>query len=399
MHAAPTMASSSQQIRSFTGPAILSHGFRPFFLSGAAWAVAAMALWLAMLSGRLVLPMAYPPLQWHAHELVLGYVPAIVAGFLLTAVPNWTGRLPITGRPLLALVSIWAAGRAAILLSALIGKPTAALVDLSFLAALVVVVGREIIAGGNRGNIKVLAAVLLLLAANVLYHLEAVAAVGDGHGLRLAVAATVLLIMLIGGRVIPSFTRNWLARQAPGALPAPFARFDILAMLSGGVALASWVALPEHVATALLALAAGVLNAARLLRWRGIRATAEPLVLVLHVAYAFVPLGFLMVALAILRPGWIAPTGALHAWTAGAISLMTLAIMTRASLGHTGRPLTATLPIMAIYLAALVAATARILAAFGFASWAMLEVSAIAWVAAFGLFVIVFTPLLTRPRP
>jgi uncharacterized protein involved in response to NO len=393
------MASSSQQVRSFTGPAVLSYGFRPFFLSGAAWAVAAMLLWLAMLSGRLALPMAYPPLQWHGHELVLGFVPAIVAGFLLTAVPNWTGRLPITGRPLLALVSIWAAGRAAILLSALIGKPLAALVDLSFLAALVVVVGREIIAGGNRGNIKVLAAVLLLLAANVLYHLEAVAGVGDGHGLRLAVAATVLLIMLIGGRVIPSFTRNWLARQAPGALPAPFAGFDILAMVASGAALASWVALPENVATALLALGAGVLNGARLVRWRGMRTATEPLVLVLHVAYAFVPLGFLLVALAILRPGSIAPTGALHAWTAGAIGLMTLAIMTRASLGHTGRPLTATRPIVVIYLAALVAATTRILAGFGFASWTMLEVSAIAWVAAFGLFVIVFAPLLTRPRP
>jgi uncharacterized protein involved in response to NO len=208
-----------------------------------------------------------------------------------------------------------------------------------------------------------------------------------------------VLIMLIGGRIIPSFTRNWLVRQGPGRLPVAFSRFDVVAILAGAAALACWIALPDHGATATLALAAGLLNLLRLGRWAGHRTAAEPLVLVLHVAYAFVPLGFLLLALGIVAPRLIMPTGAVHSWTAGAIGLMTLAVMTRASLGHTGQPLTATRPIQLIYLAALVAALARIFAATGYAREPLLHVSATAWVLAFAGFTIVYAPLLARRRP
>jgi uncharacterized protein involved in response to NO len=392
------VSTSAEQIRAFTGLALLSYGFRPFFLFGALWAAIAVALWLPMLSGHLVLPSAFTPLEWHVHELVYGYVPAVIAGFLLTAVPNWTGRLPVVGMPLLLLFLTWLAGRVAILLSLWIGARVAAVVDLMFLAALGFVVAREIIAGNNTRNLKILAVIALLLGGNALFHLEAIVRVGNGHGTRLGIAAIVMLIMLIGGRIIPSFTRNWLARRGAGRLPVPFDRFDVASMAVSGIALASWVVLPEKLLTALFAFTACGFNVVRLSRWAGERTAAEPLVLILHVAYAFVPFGFLLLALGILMPWLVAASGALHGWTAGAIALMTLAVMTRASLGHTNRPLTATRPIQFIYIGALIAALARIVAAFGVLREPMLHLSATAWVLAFGGFVVIYAPLLARRR-
>src|SRR5581483_9054161 len=393
------MATTAEQLRSYRGPAILSFGFRPFFLLGAIWSAAAVAIWLPLLGGSIDLPIAYSPIEWHVHELLYGYLPAIVAGFLLTAVPNWTGRLPVLGRPLLGLLLVWIAGRAAMLVSARIGAPAAAVIDVLFLPVLASLIGREIVLGRSTHNLKVLVLVALLLAGNVTFHIEALrSSAFDGYGVRLGIGAAVLLITLIGGRIVPSFTRNWLARRAPGRMPAPFGRFDTAAVAAGAVALAAWVAAPSHGVTALLALAAGLLHAVRLARWAGHRTWPEPLVLVLHAGYAFVPIGFLLVALGIAAPALILPTGAVHGWTAGAIGLMTLAVMTRASLGHTGRPLTATLPIQLIYLCALTAATARIVAAFDIARTPLLSLSATAWVAAFAGFAVVYWPLLTRSR-
>ena len=392
------MTTSAEQIRAYTGPAILSYGFRPFFLGGALWAAAAVALWLPVLTGHLTLPTAFAPVEWHVHELIYGYVPAVVAGFLLTAVPNWTGRLPVTGRPLLMLFLIWVLGRGAVFGSRWIGPGFAASIDLLFLATLAAVIAREILAAKNMHNLKVLGVIALLFAGNTAFHLEVLRGGGHGYGTRIGIAATILLIMLIGGRIIPSFTRNWLAKREAGRLPTPFNRFDVAVMLGSGLALASWIIAPENLATALLSLVACLLNTIRLGRWAGERTSAEPLVLILHVAFAFVPFGFLLLALGISRPDIVAPSGALHGWTAGAIALMTLAVMTRTSLGHTGRPLTATRPIQLIYGAAIIAALTRIIAAFGIAREPMLHASATAWVLAFVGFAIVYGPLLMRPR-
>ncbi len=293
---------------------------------------------------------------------------------------------------------IWLAGRLAVLCSLWIGPVIAAVVDLLFLAALGAVIAREIVAGKNTHNLKILIVVALLLAGNAAFHIEAQFGAGAGHGTRIGIAATVLLIMLISGRIIPSFTRNWLVKRGPGRLPAPFDRVDIAIMGVSAVALASWIMAPEHRATALLSVLAGLVNGLRLARWAGERTTAEPLVLVLHVAYAFVPLGFFLLALGLWRPDILAATGALHAWTAGAIGLMTLAVMTRASLGHSGRPLTATRPIQLLYVAAFVAACARIAAAFDLQREPMLHLSATAWVLGFAGFVVVYGPMLTRSR-
>lgn len=392
------MKGTAAQVRAFEGAAILSYGFRPFFLFGAAWAAIALALTLPALSGHISLPTTLAPMEWHAHELIYGYVPAIVAGFLLTAVPNWTGRLPVVGAPLLGLFLLWLAGRIAIFTSAWIGALPAAAVDLVFLLALGAAIGREIIAARNTHNLKVLTGVGLLLAGNVLFHVEHLRAAGSGYGLRLGVGATVMLISLIGGRIIPSFTRNWLVQQGGGRLPVAMNRFDIAAMLVTALALAFWVSAPEAVATAALAGLAFLVNAVRLGRWAGDRTLAEPLVFVLHAGFAFVPIGFLLVALAALSPDTLLPSGAMHGWTAGAIGIMTLAVMTRASFGHTGQPLVATRPVQLIYVAVIVAALARVAASFGVARDPLLHLSATAWIAAFLGFAVVYAPLLTRPR-
>jgi uncharacterized protein involved in response to NO len=393
------MATTAERIRTYRGPAILSYGFRPFFLLGAVWAAVAVAVWLPMLAGSLNLPTAFAPIEWHVHELVYGYVPAVVAGFLLTAVPNWTGRLPVTGSPLLLLVAIWAAGRLAILFSSHIGMASAAAIDLLFLATLAAVIAREIVAGRNLHNLKVLVLVGLLFAGNALFHAEAVLMHGgSGYGTRMGIGAAVLLITLIGGRIVPSFTRNWLVRRRPGRLPAPFDRFDAVTVAGGAVAIALWIGFPQALPTAALAGAAALLHAMRLVRWAGYRTAGEPLVLVLHVAYAFVPIGFLLLALAIAAPDLVVATGALHAWTIGAIGTMTLAVMTRASLGHTGQPLVASPSTQLIYGAIVIAAAARLLGAFHVWPDAFLTVSATAWVMAFGSFAAAYGPLLVRPR-
>lgn len=392
------MTSSAEQIRAYSGLALFSYGFRPFFLFGAAWAALAMALWLPMLANRISLPTAMSPVEWHSHEMLFGFVPAIVAGFLLTAVPNWTGRLPVAGARLMVLFALWLAGRAAIMVSAVIGPIPSAVIDLSFLGALIAIIAREIVAAGNLRNLKVLAAVALLFVANALVHLESTLSLGDGHGNRLGLGATLMLIMIIGGRIIPSFTRNWLNRRGPGRLPVPVDRLDLSAMGVSGMALASWVVVPNEPATAVLAVAAFTFNLYRLSRWAGERTLADPLVLVLHVSYAFVPLGFLLIALSIVRADVMAASAAQHAWTAGAIGMMTLAVMTRASLGHTGQRLAASTPVTLIFVAAFLGAVARVAAGIPGLRDQALATGAVLWVAAFAGFVAVFAPLLMKRR-
>ncbi len=392
------MSTSAQQMRAYTGPAVLSFGFRPFFLGASLWAALIVALWLPMLEGELTIPMALSPLDWHAHELLYGFLPAVVAGFLLTAVPNWTGRLPILGAPLLALFVLWAAGRVAVLASGLTGLGFAAAIDLSFLLTLIAVIAREIIAGNNIRNLRVLALVMLLSIGNAVFYLEAIFASGNGYGTRIGIAAAVLLISLIGGRIIPSFTRNWLVRQEQGRLPVPFSRYDGITILAGAVALVAWVAAPLATFTALVLIIAGALHAGRLARWAGDRTSPELLVLVLHVGYAFVPIGFFLVALSIIAPDVLLPSAAVHGWTVGAIGLMTLAVMTRASLGHSGRELTASTATAALYAAILVAVVARLLAGFDVARMPMLHLAAAGWVLAYGTFAAVYWPMLTKPR-
>ena len=387
------------RLRPQSSIALLSYGFRPFFLGAGLWAVVAMVLWVGLMSGYWAFANAYGAVAWHAHEFLFGYVSAVLTGFLLTAIPNWTGRLPLQGQPLLALCLLWAAGRAAMLATDRIGITAAVVVDCAYLPTLAMVILREVIAGRNWRNLKVTILVVLVALANVLFQVEVLVRGATDYGLRLGIAAVIVLVMLVGGRVTPSFTHNWLTRAGSAKLPAPLDRFDMVAIAMATGALLSWIAAPAWSGTAALLVIAAVAQAARLGRWAGERTWREPIVFILHVGYAFVPLGALALGVAVLRPEIVAPTGALHAWTTGAMGTMTLAVMTRATLGHTGRAIAAAPVTIVIYGAIVFAALVRIAAPLlPGVYYEALIAAAIGWIVAFGGFVVVYGPMLLRPR-
>jgi uncharacterized protein involved in response to NO len=387
------------RLRSFTGPAILSYGFRPFFLLGALFAGGSILFWLPVYTGHAEPMTAFAPVDWHIHEMLFGYVPAIVTGFLLTAIPNWTGRLPVQGTPLLGLVLLWLAGRFAVFFSAAIGWQAAAVVDSAFLAAVAAAAATEIVAGKNWRNLKVLLPLAVLFLANVAFHLEAHAYGLSDWSRRLGIAAGIVLIMVIGGRIIPSFTRNWLVRANPGRLPAPFDRFDVVAILASVAAFALWVVAPDAFATATAMATAGVLNLARLSRWAGDRTMRDPLVLILHLAYLLVPVGFLLAAAAVFFPDDVSVAAGYHAFGTGAIGAMTLAVMVRATRGHTGRELIAGRGGVAVFAAILVASLIRIVAAVGVHDTVLIHLSGALWSAAFLGFALLHGKALVTRRP
>ncbi|WJR77844.1 NnrS family protein [Bradyrhizobium sp. NP1] len=388
---------SIPRLRDYQGPALLSYGFRPFFLFGSIYAAATILIWLPLFEGEFQLPTAFIPRDWHVHEMLFGYVAAVIGGFLLTAVPNWTGRLPLQGMPLATLVSIWIAGRIAVCLSDRIGWAAACAIDALFLLLLAAAAAREIVAGRKWGNLPVVGIVTLLAISNVAFHLESHFHGFADYSTRFAIAIVIVLISLIGGRIVPSFTRNWLARQRPGRLPVPFGRFDSIAVAAGLVALLAWVAAPQSPITGIALVTAGCLHAIRLARWVGYRTTADRLVLILHLAYAFVPFGYLLAGLAAFG---VLPSGAgIHAWTGGAIGSMTLAVMTRATLGHTGRGLKASIGTQAIYAAIIAAALLRVCASVATEHMhGLLAAAAIGWVAAFLGFALLYGRALCTPR-
>ncbi|MCY1126355.1 NnrS family protein [Frigidibacter sp. RF13] len=392
------MAGNAQAMRNWTGPAVLSYGFRPFFFLAAVWAVVSLAIWVAVLSGRWPYDLPFAPLDWHVHSLVFGFVPAVAAGFLLTAVPNWTGRLPVVGWPLAGLAALWLSGRLATTLPLPLGATARAVCDLVFPVALATLLGREIVAGRNWRNLAVLGPVLFLTGGQMVFHLQAAEANGSsGAGARLALSAVIFLITLIGGRITPSFTRNWLVQRGIATLPAPFGIVDKLALLLAAAALLAFTLSPDGIPTGLLACAAGVGLFLRLARWRGFATLPEPLLAALHLGYAFVPAGFLLVSLSALDPAHVPLSAALHAWTAGAVGIMTLAVMTRASLGHSGRALHAGPATVAIYGFVAAGATLRIVAGL-LGESDLLPLAGLIWAAAFLLFAVAYAPALLKPR-
>jgi len=375
---------------------VFSHGFRPFFLSAVLFGLVSVPIWLLAWQGRIELAGPFQDVDWHVHEMLFGYAGAVVAGFLFTAVPNWTGQMPIKGWPLAVLAVLWLAGRISVAGLLPIGRFWVAAVDCGFLAVIAAAMARQIIAGRNWKNLRVIVPVSLLVGANVLIHLEAAGLVDGGVGRRLGIGVVIFLIMLIGGRIIPSFTRNWLAARGATALPVPFGRFDGMSLVAAAIALVTWVVLPDGLATAVLLIVAGVLHLSRLGRWRGQDSWASPLLLMLHVAYLFVPLGLLATGLA---AAGIAPAAAgLHLLGIGAIGGMTVAVMMRATRGHTGRSLVAgnmlTWAFALICGAALARACAAQLDLIGLDG---IEVAAGAWTIAFLMLAVRMAPWLILP--
>jgi len=385
------------RVRSIADWPLFSAGFRPFFLLGACYAGLGILIWMPAFHGRLALATGFAPRDWHIHEMLFGFMSAVVTGFLFTAIPNWTGRLPIRGLPLLGLVVLWIAGRICLTFSAYTGWLMAMLIDVSFLTLVAAAATREIAAGRNWRNLPVVGIVALLLVGNIAFHVEAHLAGAADVSIRIGVAVVVLLISLIGGRIIPSFTRNWLVRENPGRLPVPFARFDMVVIAVSAAALVLWIARPFGELTGAVLALVGLLHIMRLARWAGDRTSREGLLLILHIGYAFVPLGFLLNAAA--AAGWVAPSAGLHGWMAGAAGVMTLAVMSRATLGHTGQALHASRTTLIIYAVIIVAALARIGAVIAPAySPPLLHVAAWTWVAAFIGFAVSFGPLLVGYR-
>lgn len=383
--------------RDYAGPEFLKEGFRPLFMAAGIWAALAAPLWVAVWTGVISYDGAFAPQVWHIHEMMFGFIAAAVGGFILTAVPNWTGRLPVRGLPLAGLALFWLAGRVAVWFSASIGPIATAAIDLLYLTALVLCVANEIFAGRNWKNAPVLVALALLAGANGLFHLEAaeIAETGD-LAIRLSIAVMALLVALIGGRVVPSFTRNWFRKNDGPEIAGPMVGFDRIVLAVSIVALTAWTALGEGQAVGAGLAIAGLLNLARLARWRGWATMGEGLVMILHVGYLWLAVGLILLGVSMLQDA-MTTAAALHMLTLGAMGTMTLAVMTRAILGHTGRDLHAGPGTMAIFACVTVAMVLRV--AYAFAPTVdLIWASAGFWTAAFALFVWIYAPLTYRPR-
>lgn len=391
------MKRSADIQRGWQGPALLGQGFRPFFLLAAIFAALAIAIWPAFFRGEIEVPTAFAPVDWHVHEMIFGYGAAVVAGFLLTAVPNWTGRLPVAGWPLALLATLWLAGRVAVFGSAAIGAPAAAAIDMLFLVTFAVVSAREILAGRNWRNAKVVAVVALFALANGGFHLEAARAGGASVATRAGLSIIVFLILLIGGRIVPSFTRNWLAKRNATSLPVPFGKPDAAIMLVSAAALLLWIVQPHAIWTGTALVTAGMANLWRLARWNGWATRSDRLVLVLHVGFLLTSVGFLFTGAASLWPDRMPQSAALHVWAVGGIGTMTLAVMTRATLGHSGRQLVASRATQLIYAAILAATVLRVAAVFlPQMAMPLIDAAAAAWIAAFIGFAVAYGPMLLR---
>ena len=422
--------------RDLSAPAILSYGFRPFFFLGALYAMLVVPFWVWAHQTGYQLAGPFAGHDWHAHEMIFGFVSAVIAGFILTAVPNWTGRLPLSGTRLAVLVALWVIGRLA---CAFVPNPWAALVlDMLFPVVLGVAIWREVIAGKNIRNMPIAALLTFFALANFLHHYEVMAiaapvsqhemvvghqhdaAPAGGHeheaaavlsqneapgllsqGLaeRLALGVTTILLALIGGRIIPSFTRNWLVKQGSAQLPAPFGLLDKAALVATVLSIIGWIVAPEALGTGVMLILAGLLLGARLLRWQGWATWREPIVLVLHVGYLWLAAGVGMLGAAVFWPDLIAPDAAIHTLTAGAVGTMTLAVMTRASLGHTGRVIASDVVITLIYAAICLGALLRVAATLVPVFYSeLIMAGGMVWSLGFALFVLRYTPILWQPR-
>ncbi|MGI9329174.1 MAG: NnrS family protein [Gammaproteobacteria bacterium] len=378
----------------------LSFAFRPFFLCNGLFAVGIISLWILKLHGLNTFGMGSSDPLWHAHEMLFGFVMAAIAGFSLTAVSTWTGREPVQGVILGWLLGLWLLGRIAMLWATSLPVWLPLTLDLLFPAGLALVFAREVIAGGSRRNLPLVAIMLLLTVFNLSYHLGRADGSSEMQSLSLYLAlhTVLLLVAVVAGRIVPSFTANWLRARGKEKLPRTVRVLELLvvvATIATGIA-ASVAASPGI--TGLLALVAAILHGLRLAQWQGWATTSEPLLFVLHVAYGWFPLGYGLLALSAFNPG-LPSTAAVHALAMGVIGSMILAVTTRVALGHTGRPLQAARLTVAAYCLFTFAVAARVIGPItGAAYMSWIDMAGTAWIASFALFCWVYWPILTKPK-
>jgi uncharacterized protein involved in response to NO len=379
---------------------IWSLAFRPFFLLSGCAAVAAVVAWVLILRGVGLPSLGRNMLQWHGHEMLVGFAMATIAGFVLSAVATWTGRKPVCGAPLVLLVAFWISGRIAMAMAGDLPGLVVAVADMLFPLWLCFLTGREILGAGNRRNYPIFAITVFLALLNLVFHVGAMGLIPrvDWLVLHWFIHTILLLITIIGGRILPSFTANWMRAQGIARPPSNHPLLDrltIAATLLIGIAGGLY---PTSPVTGWIALVAATLHGLRLVQWRGLATAREPLLFILHVSYMWLPLGYALLGLAIIA-GVGTPTGALHALTMGAIGGMILAMMTRVPLGHTGRPLHASRLTVVAYLALVVAVLLRVVSPLDPDRYLnLLSYSAGAWCLAFSLFVFVYWPVLVQPR-
>lgn len=378
---------------------MLAKGFRPFFWLAALYAIAIVPLWLAILNGVLMPGRYLEPSVWHAHEMLAGFTTAVIAGFLLTAVGNWTQRETAVGPALGALAGVWLAGRIAMLFAGALPRGVPALIDLAFVPLLAFTLARPLLASGNRRNFVMIGLLSALFATNVAVHLDGLGIVAHGAGRAanlVALDLITLLMLIIAGRVFPMFTRNATASATIRSHP----RLDRACMASMALlcVVDTFWARESRVAMALAGIV-GALAVARAVHWGSVHSRREPLLWILHKGYFWLAFGLLMRAFG----PWLGvpfESVSTHAITVGAIGSLTLGMMARVSLGHSGRMLAAPRPMFAAFVAIGLAALFRVLG-----PWLApqlyresLIATAVCWVLAFGLFLVVYTPILLQPR-
>lgn len=387
---------------------VFGEGFRVFFLAGMIFAIAAIGFWAVHLGapaiGGIAVPEPFRPLpfRWHAHEMIWGYGAAVLGGFFLTAVPNWTGGRG-AALPFLATVAgLWLLGRLAVSASGFLPPAAVAVADLAYLPTLGLRLVQMILRRPKRQNIVVLSLLGLLFAANLSVHLDWTGLVpgAAGPGIEAGLLTLAALIAIIGGRIIPAFTTTAMRRaERETRLPRSRPALD-LAAIAGAIALPAAIlaGLPDPVPDA-LSVAVGAVLAARLAGWRGGWTRHEPLLWSMHLAYAALAIGYIGLGLSGFGVG--DRMGAVHVLGIGAIGGMTLAVMCRASLGHTGRAMAAPAGFAAAMLAVMAAAALRWAVPWTGAEhylWAMLG-SAALWILAFALVLRALWRPLVRPRP
>lgn len=380
-------------------PALLSHAFRPFFLLGALYAAVAAGIWVPWFLGLLAVPSAFPPSAWYAHESLFGLMPAVIAGALLTGVPGRAGGRPIAGWPLAALVLLWLAGRAGIAGSAVLGAGMTAALALIFPFVLSAVAVHGAAVARDRHSYLIAVVLIGLAAAATLFHYEIWQFGRPKLSHNIGVALIVLLLMLVADCIGRAFTGSSLKEHRLLQSPDPF---DIIVISLSGMSLLLWIGLPRVAGapwgppvTGALLLLAAALNAVRQARWMARAASAATRPAILHVAYAFVALGFLLAGLGMLWGDVDHTAAAIHAWTVGAAGVTMLALMAWLSGAHTGREPTASAGTIALYVLVVLAALARVGAAL-WPEWTLLllPVSGLAWVLAFGGFLLLYGRML-----
>ncbi|HLT25844.1 MAG TPA: NnrS family protein [Zeimonas sp.] len=373
--------------------ALFRLGFRPFYLLAAFWAALAVPLWVAQFAGLLASPAAYPAMLWHAHEMTFGFVLAVIVGFLLTAGRVWTGLPTPTGAPLAALAGLWIAAR----VFNYTGPGTLAmLLDAAFIVASMVAIGLVLLKARNYRNVFVLAVLTAFLVANTLFHLAVAGRIDVSplQAIRFFVYAVVLLICVIGGRVIPTFTANALR----GVRQWRHARLDAASLALTALALLLAL-LPVPVAAIALACAlAAALQLARLVGWNPRATRRTPILWILHVSYAWIPIGLVLTGLGAL--GWVPESAGVHALTVGAIGGLIIGMITRTALGHTARPLKAeaieTTAYLLVQLAVLLRLAPMLIPALPYLVWT--AAAAAAWSLAFTVYLRKYAAVLTSPR-